>query len=233
MTRTPLPFTPALADYLATVGYRESPILAEVRRHADTLPNPNLQIAPEQGALLAFLVRLMGAKRVLEVGVFTGYSSLAMAEALPPEGRLTAVDNDPVATETAQAFWRKAGVAGRMELRLGLAAEVLETLAAEGREGYYDFAFLDADKEGYGAYLDQCLRLLRPGGVIAVDNVLWRGAVADPSHEDAETQALRQFNAAVAQRQNLTFVLVPIGDGLTLIRKSGTFVPPRSAGSAL
>jgi caffeoyl-CoA O-methyltransferase len=180
-----------------------------------------MQIAPEQGQLMAFLVTLTGARRALEVGVFTGYSSLAVALAMPPEGRLVACDVSESWTAVARRYWEEAGVAEKISLRLGPATDTLEALLKDGQAGSFDFAFIDADKENYGRYYDLALELVRPGGLIAIDNVLWGGAVADPAEQDADTQAIRALNARLHHDARIDLTMLPIGDGLTLARKRG------------
>lgn len=207
-----------LAGYYAGVGYRESPLLAKLRAETAAHPMAQMQIAPEQGQLLQLLLQLMGARRVIEVGVFTGYSSLAMAQVLPADGHLLACDVSEEWTAIARRYWAEAGVSERVRLVL---APAMDTLAAElaADAEPYDFAFIDADKAGYPDYFEACLRLLRPGGLIAVDNVLWSGAVADPQEQGGSTRALRAFNEKVAADDRVQHCLVPIGDGLTLCRK--------------
>lgn len=208
-----------LYQYLLAISLREPTLLAELRERTRQLPDANMQIAPEQGQFMQWLVGLLGARRTLEIGVYTGYSALATALALPADGRLIACDIDPETTAIAQHFWERAGVAQRIELRLRPALETLEALLAENRAGEFDFAFIDADKQNYGAYFDACLQLLRPGGVIAVDNVLWGGRVIDAAVNDSTTQAIRQFNEKIRSDDRVALSLVPIGDGLTLARK--------------
>jgi predicted O-methyltransferase YrrM len=181
-----------------------------------------MQIAPEQGQFMALLVRLIGARRILEIGTFTGYSALAMALALPADSRLVACDVSETWTDVARRFWAEAGVAERIDLRLRPALETLETLetlSAEGGRDGFDLAFIDADKERYRDYFEACLRLVRPGGLICVDNTLWGGSVADPQRTDADTEAIRAFNAALHADPRIDLSLVPIGDGLTLARR--------------
>jgi predicted O-methyltransferase YrrM len=178
-----------------------------------------MQIAPEQGQFMALLVRLTGARRILEIGTFTGYSALAMALALPAEGRIVACDVSEAWTAVAKRYWQRAGVAGRIELRLAPALQTLDALIGEGGGGSFDFAFIDADKSRYLDYYERSLTLLRPGGLIAVDNTLWGGSVADPAKIDADTAAIRAFNAALHADPRIELSLVPIGDGLTLARK--------------
>jgi predicted O-methyltransferase YrrM len=221
MTRKTLNLTDALHDYLLSASLREPPVLRQLREETASEPLARMQIAPEQGQLMALLVRLMGARKALEIGVFTGYSSLAVAMALPEGGKLVALDNDAAWTATAQRYWASAGVADRIELRLAPALESLDRLVREGQAGSFDFAFIDADKDGYLAYYERCLALLRPGGLVAVDNVLWSGRVADPADDDEDTHALRDFNDFVLADQRVDLSMVPIGDGLTLARKRG------------
>lgn len=209
----------ALYEYLLGASLREHPVLARLRAETAAHPQVNMQIAPEQGQFMALLVRLMGARRCLEIGVFTGYSSLAVALALPPEGRIVACDVSDEYTAVARRYWAEAGVAERIDLRLAPAVETLDALLAGGGAGSYDFAFIDADKEGYPAYYERSLRLLRPGGLIAVDNTLWDGAVADPQDQSADTVAIRAFNDSLHEDERVDLSLVPIGDGLTLARK--------------
>jgi predicted O-methyltransferase YrrM len=208
-----------LAAYYAGVALRESPILAELRRETAALPAARMQIAPEQGQLLAILVRLMQARRTIEVGVFTGYSSLAVAMALPEDGRMLACDVSEEWTAMARRYWQRAGVTHKIRLELAPALQTLDRELAGGQSGRYDFAFIDADKPAYGAYYERCLELLRPGGLLAVDNTLWSGRVADPAAGDEDTVALRAFNAAVARDERVDLCLVPIADGVTLLRK--------------
>ncbi|NHA16115.1 class I SAM-dependent methyltransferase [Thioalkalivibrio sp. XN279] len=209
----------ALYHYLLGASLREHPALARLRAETATHPQVNMQIAPEQGQFMALLVRLMGASRCIEVGVFTGYSSLAVALALPPGGRIVACDVSDEYTAMARRYWAEAGVSDRIDLRLAPALETLDTLLAEGEAGTCDFAFIDADKEAYPDYYERLLQLLRPGGLIAVDNTLWDGAVADPANQAPDTVAIRAFNARLHGDERIDLSLVPIGDGLTLARK--------------
>jgi caffeoyl-CoA O-methyltransferase len=209
----------ALYEYLLGASLREHPALARLRAETATHPQVNMQIAPEQGQFMALLVRLMGARRCIEVGVFTGYSSLAVALALPPGGRIVACDVSDEYTTMARRYWAEAGVAGRIDLRLAPALETLDALLAAGEAGRYDFAFIDADKEAYPEYYERLLQLLRPGGLIAVDNTLWDGAVADPADHEPDTVAIRAFNERLHGDERIDLSLVPIGDGLTLARK--------------
>lgn len=208
-----------LAEYYARVALRESPLLAELRQETAVLPMARMQIAPEQGQLMALLVRLMNARRCIEVGVFTGYSALAVAAALPADGELLACDISEEWTAIARRYWARAGLETKIRLRLAPALDTLDAELQAGQAGRYDFAFIDADKTGYRAYYERCLRLLRPGGLVAVDNTLWSGRVADPIEKDEDTQALRGFNEFVASDARVDLCLVPIADGLTLLRK--------------
>jgi predicted O-methyltransferase YrrM len=207
-----------LHAYLVKVGVREPEVLAQLRAETASLPQAGMQIAPEEGALLAMLVRLTGATRCLEIGTFTGYSSTAMALALPPEGRMVCCDVSREWTDIARRAWASAGVDDRIELRLGPATETLETLLAEGGGGTFDLAFIDADKVNYDAYLETCLRLVRRGGLITIDNVLWSGRVADPSVDDPDTVAIRALNAKLAVDERVDVAMLPLADGLTLAR---------------
>ncbi len=209
----------SLAAYYSRVALREPAVLAELRDETAKLPMARMQIAPEQGQLMALLVRLMNARRCIEVGVFTGYSSLAVALALPDDGELLACDVSEAWTAIARRYWAKAGVERKIRLKLAPALETLDAELKAGQAGAYDFAFIDADKTHYLAYFEHCLGLLRPNGLIAVDNTLWSGRVADPREQDEDTQALRAFNESVARDERVDLCLVPIADGLTLLRK--------------
>lgn len=205
-----------LHAYLMRVGVREPADLARLREDTADHPQANMQIAPEEGALLAMLVRLIGAERILEIGTFTGYSSTAMALALPPGGRITCCDISEEFTARARQAWAEAGVEERVELRIGPAIETLAALESEGAS--FDLAFIDADKPGYLDYYDACLRLVRPGGLVCLDNVLWSGRVADPDDTDPATEAIRRVNALIAVDPRVDVAMVPIADGLTLAR---------------
>jgi predicted O-methyltransferase YrrM len=208
-----------LYEYLLSVSLREHPVLARLRAETAAHPRANMQIAPEQGQLMALLARLIGATRCIEVGVFTGYSSLALALALPPTGRLIACDISEEYTAVARRYWEEAGVAGRIDLRIAPALETLDALLAEDGAGGFDFGFIDADKGAYGDYFERLLALLRPGGLIAVDNTLWDGAVADAADQEPDTVAIRAFNEHLRDDPRIDLSLVPIGDGLSLARK--------------
>jgi O-methyltransferase len=219
MSRSSFLLEPALAEYYAQVAVRESGVFAELRAETAKLPMARMQIAPEQGQLMALLVKLMGARRCIEVGVFTGYSTLAVACALPGDGEVLACDISAEWTGIARRHWQKAGIDRKIRLVLAPAQQTLARELAAGQAGAYDFAFIDADKTGYAAYYEACLKLLRTGGLIAVDNTLWSGRVADASPGDEDTQALRDFNTLVSRDERVDLCLVPIGDGLTLLRK--------------
>jgi predicted O-methyltransferase YrrM len=208
-----------LYDYLLAASLREHPVLARLRAETAAHPKSNMQIAPEQGQFMALLVRLIGAMRCIEVGVFTGYSSLSVALAMPPTGRLVACEISDEYAAIAQRYWAEAGMAGKIDLKLAPALDTLDTLLAEGGAGSYDFAFVDADKGGYVDYFERLLGLLRPGGLIAVDNTLWNGDVADPDNNEPDTEAIRAFNESLLSDERIDLSLVPIGDGLTLARK--------------
>jgi predicted O-methyltransferase YrrM len=214
-----LPLDDRLYDYLLRKSLREPAALAALRAETVSHPHVNMQIAPEQGQFMQMLVRLMDARRTVEVGVFTGYSSLAVALALPDEGRVLACDISEEYTAIARRHWELAGVAHKIELVLGPALATLDARLAAGEAGHYDFAFIDADKGGYYAYYERLLRLIRPGGLITVDNTLWGGAVADPQDRDADTLAIRKFNDQLLADSRIDLSLLPIGDGLTLARR--------------
>lgn len=219
MSATTIEMTEALHAYLVQTTVREPEPLARLRRETAALPSGGMQISPEQGQLMRLLIKLTGARRALEVGVFTGYSSTIVALALPDDGKLVACDVSAEWTAIARRYWREAGVEAKIELHLRPARETLDALLAAGQASSFDFAFIDADKEQYDAYYERCLRLLRPGGLLAIDNALWSGAVADPSAKDEATRALRALNAKVADDPRVDASLVPIGDGLYLARK--------------
>jgi caffeoyl-CoA O-methyltransferase len=208
-----------LYGYLCEISLREPPLLAELRAETARDPMSRMQISPEQGQFMQLLVRLIGARRCIEVGVFTGYSSLCVALALPDDGRLLACDVSETWTRVARRYWDRAGVARKIELRLAPALETLDAELAAGGAGRYDFAFIDADKTNYLGYYERCLSLLRSGGLIAVDNVLWSGRVADSAVRDEDTRALRAFNQHLHADQRVDLSMVPIGDGVTLARK--------------
>ncbi len=214
-----LQITDEIHRYLVDHSVREPEVLARLRATTAPLPQAGMQIGPEQGQLMALLAKLVGAKRCIEVGVFTGYSSLAVALALPEDGRILACDVSEKWTAIAQRFWREAGVEHKIELKLQPAVRTLEDLLAAGEAGRYDFAFVDADKPAYDSYYELLLKLLRPGGLMALDNTLWSGAVADPDEREPNAVALRTLNDKLHRDERIDLSLLPIGDGLTLARK--------------
>ena len=209
----------AVYSYLLSASLREPEILRKLRKETAKDPMSRMQIAPEQGQFMALLVQLMGAKKYIEIGVYTGYSSLCVALALPPDGKITACDTSEEWTQIARRYWQEAGIAQKIELRLAPALKTLDALLAENQAGTFDFAFIDADKENYLAYYERCLKLLRRGGLIAVDNTLWSGRVAEPDNREADTVALREFNSKLLHDQRIALSLLPIADGLTLALK--------------
>jgi len=219
MSSQTLGLEPRLRDYLVEFGVREPDVLRRLRERTAALPDSRMQISPEHGQFFHVLLRLIGAARCLEVGVFTGYSTLVTALAIPDPGTITACDISREWTDIGREFWREAGVEQKIDLRLGPALETLDGLLAEGREEAYDFAFIDADKENYAGYYERAVRLVRTGGLIAVDNTLWSGQVADPRAQDTATVAIREFNRLVAADDRVEISLLPLGDGLTLARK--------------
>jgi len=219
MANRPTALTDRLHAYLVEVSLREPPLLRELREETASLPEAIMQISPEQGQFMRLLVELIGARRAVEIGTFTGYSALCVAEAMGPEGRLIACDVSAEYTAMARRYWARAGIAERIDLRLGPAVATLDQLLAGGAAGSVDFAFIDANKSDYDAYYERALALVRPGGLIAIDNVLWDGSVADPKIDDADTNAIRALNLKLRGDQRVDISLVPIGDGLTLARK--------------
>ena len=219
MWKSTLGLSGPIYDYLLRASLREPEVLRRLREETATMPMALMQIAPEQGQFMALLIELIGAKRTLEIGVFTGYSSLWVALALPPDGRIVACDVSGEWTAVARRYWREAGVADKIDLRLAPALETLDALLETGAAGSFDFAFVDAKKTEYAEYYERVLELLRPGGLVAVDNVLWSGAVADPAKDDDDTNAIRAFNGKLRDDERVSLSLVPIADGLTLARK--------------
>jgi O-methyltransferase len=219
MTRTTLPLTERLQNYVRAHSLREPPVLARLREQTARLPDADMQIAPEQGQFMALLVELTGARRIVEIGCFTGYSALWMALAMPTDGRLITLDVNQEWAEIGRAAWQEAGVAARIEVRLGLALPALDRLLEEFGAASFDLAFIDADKRSYDAYYERCLALVRPGGLILLDNMLWRGSVADPASRDRQTQALRQLTAKMHADERISFCLLPLADGLAVARK--------------
>jgi predicted O-methyltransferase YrrM len=208
-----------LYGYLLAATLRESDVLAELRQETAEHAHARMQIAPEQGQFMALLVQLIGAKKTLEIGVFTGYSALVVAAALPEDGKIIACDVSEEFTAIARPYWEKANVAHKIDLRIAPALDTLEALIAAGESNSFDFAFIDADKVGYDAYYEKSLQLIRPGGLIAVDNTLWYGRVADPNVQNKSTHQIRTLNEKVRDDERVTMSLVPIGDGLLLAMK--------------
>ena len=219
MSGRDIPITEALADYVRGVTPAEAPALQSLREDTQRLKGAGMQIGADQGRLMQILVRLIDARRCLEIGTFTGYSALAVALALPAGGRITACDVSEEWTTIARKHWRKAGVADKIDLRLAPAVETLDKLIADGFGGRYDFAFIDADKPSYDTYYERTLTLLRPRGLLVIDNVLWGGAVADPKANDKDTQALKRLNAKIAGDARVAAILLPLADGITLAMK--------------
>ena len=206
-------------DYILANSLRDRDELKRLRQETRAMPMGGMQISPDQGQFMGLLVELIGAKRIVEVGTFTGYSSIAMALALPADGRLIACDVSDEFTRIARRYWQEIGVADKIELRLGPAVETLDGILAAGEAGCFDMAFIDADKENYDAYYERCLQLLRPGGLILIDNVLWGGRPADTDEQSESTVAIRALNAKIHADERVTASLLSIGDGLTLARK--------------
>ena len=209
-----------LYDYLLSVSVREPEILTQLRQETAQLPMSIMQISPEQGQFMALLVKLIGAKKTLDIGVFTGYSSLVVALALPADGKIIACDVSEEYTSIARRYWEKAGIADKVDLHIAPALETLDNLLAAGEAESFDFAFIDADKGNYENYYERSLQLIRPGGLIDIDNVLWSGKVADPEIQDNQTKKIRAFNQKLYQDSRITLSLVPIADGLTLANKN-------------
>lgn len=219
MSSRTIQVTERLHTYLMDYGVREPELMQRLRRETASLPGAGMQISPEQGQFMALLAELTGARRVIEVGTFTGYSALAVARVLPADGMLVACDVNAETTAIGMRYWQEAGVAERIDLRIAPAAETLQGLLDDGQAGSFDMAFIDADKSGYAAYYELCLQLLRPGGVILVDNVLWGGRVADAAATDEDTLAIRALNGQIRRDERVSMTIVPIGDGLTMARK--------------
>jgi predicted O-methyltransferase YrrM len=219
MSNRTITMTDRLYEYLLSASLREPEILKRLREETAKDSMSQMQIAPEQGQFMALLIQLIGAKKTLEIGVYTGYSSLSVALALPPEGKLIACDESQEWTSIARRYWQEAGVAEKIDLRLGRALDTLEKLIQEGETGTFDFVFIDADKANYGGYYEQSLALLRPGGLLAIDNVLWDGSVADPEVDDPDTVAIRRLNEKLHADSRISLSMVPIADGLTLAMK--------------
>jgi predicted O-methyltransferase YrrM len=219
MSNTTIGLSDELHAYLLEVGVREPEVLRRLRQETAALPQHDMQIAPEQGAFMALLVRLIGARRCIEVGTFTGYSSTAVALALPADGSLLCCDVSTEWTDVARRYWADAGVAEKIELRLGPATATLDALIAAGHRASFDFAFVDADKPGYDAYYDRLLELVRPGGVIAFDNVLYGGDVLEAGPTEGGLKVIQELNRRLVGDDRIDISMLPIADGLTLVRK--------------
>ncbi|MHB1946773.1 MAG: class I SAM-dependent methyltransferase [Gammaproteobacteria bacterium] len=211
--------TPDLYEYYQKNSLREPEVLRELRAQTHKMSMSQMQISPEQGQFMGLLVQLLNAKKTLDIGVFTGYSALAVALALPADSKVLGCDINGEWTKIARRFWEQAGVTDKIDLRLAPAVETLQTLIDEGQSGTFDFAFIDADKANYPDYYEKCLLLIRRGGLIAIDNVLWSGKVADPTVTDRDTVVLRELNAKILQDNRVILSMLPIGDGLTLVMK--------------
>lgn len=211
--------TTAVLEYVRANSVRDCELLRELREETARMPYPTMQVPPEQAQFMALLVRLMRARKALEVGVYTGYSALCTAQALPPDGRLVAIDLSEEWTAVARKYWARAGVEDRIDLRIGDARDVLSDLVNDGEAGSFDFAFIDADKESYDFYYERALELLRPGGLLLLDNTLWSGRVADPTVDDPETNSLRAINARLVHDERVDLSMLPFADGLTLALK--------------
>lgn len=220
MSNQSIGLSDSLYQYLLANSVREPELLAKLRIETAAHPLVNMQISPEQGQLMGLLVQLIGAKKCLEVGVFTGYSSLVVALNIPEDGQIVACDVSDEFTSIARRYWQDAGVSNKINLYIAPAVETLDQLLANGEASTFDFAFIDADKNNYAAYYDRCFQLVRQGGLILVDNVLWYGRVADPAmNEDSRTQAIKQINQQIYHDDRVQISLIPIGDGLTIARK--------------
>lgn len=219
MSLSPIQLTPELIQYFRHDCLRDSPILEDLRKKTAELPLAEMQIAAEQGQFMSFLVQCLGAKKTLDIGVFTGYSALVVAQTLPPDGQVIALDLNDEWTQIARQYWQRAGVEHKISLRLAAAQDSLAQLLAEGQAGTFDFAFIDADKLNYDVYYEQCLQLCRVGGVIAIDNTLQEGQVADLSIQNERMNFFRRFNKKVRDDDRVTSCLLPITDGLTLAMK--------------
>ena len=206
-------------EYLLAVSLREAEILTQLRQETDRHHASVMQISPDQGQFMGLLIKLLGAKKTLDIGVFTGYSSLVVALALPEDGKVVACDRDPESTKIARKYWQAAGVEHKIDLHLAPALDTLDKLIAQEQASSFDFAFIDADKRNYDNYYERSLTLLRPGGIIAVDNVLWFGRVADPEDTDKRTVAIREFNQKIHQDVRVEISMLSIADGLTLAMK--------------
>ncbi len=221
MSNRTLTIDERIYDYLLSISVKEPALLGRLREETAQDPLANMQIAPEQGRFMALLVELLGVRHAIEIGTYTGYSALCIAMAMPSDGHLICCDTSEQWTAVARRYFFEASVADRIELKIAPALTTLDDLLAKGQMGAFDFAFIDADKENYENYFERCLALARPGGLIAVDNTLWGGSVADPENQEPSTQAIRRFNEKRYNDERVSLSLVPIGDGLTLARKKG------------
>jgi caffeoyl-CoA O-methyltransferase len=219
MSRASIGLDERLNDYVVKNGEPEHPAQAKLRAVTGKMPEGMMQISADQGQFLAFIAKLIGARQTLEVGTFTGYSALSVALALPKDGRVVACDISEEWTSIGRRYWKEAGVVNKIDLRIGPAAETLKGLEKEGYRDRFDMAFIDADKGGYATYYESALKLVRPGGLIAFDNMLWSGRVADPKARDGDTKNIRALNAKIAADERVDRVLVPIGDGMMLARR--------------
>jgi len=219
MSNRTLNLTEPAYEYLLANSLREPDILQQLREETLKLEMGLMQISPEQGQFFSLLVKLLDIKNIIEVGVFTGYSSLALALALPDDGHIVACDINEEWTNVAKQYWQRAGVTEKIELHLGHAIDTLNGLLEHGQAGQYDFAFIDADKTSYKDYYEACLKLIRPGGLIIIDNVLWGGSVADPEDQTEDTRAIRELNAFIHKDPRVDMSLLPVGDGLSLVRR--------------
>ena len=209
-----------LYEYLLNVSLRESDVIKRLRKATESVPDNMMQIAPDQGQFMALLIKLIGAKNCIEIGTYTGYSALVVAQALPADGRLVACDISDEFTRVGKPFWQEAGVDGLIDLRLGPAIETLDQMINDDGEACaFDFAFIDADKTNYSGYVERCHTLIKPGGLIAIDNVLWSGSVVDETNTKEDTVAIRTLNAALLTDERFELSMLPIGDGLTLLRR--------------
>lgn len=219
MGKHTLNLTDTVYDYLLSVSLQETTVQRELRAATDEMNEAMMQISPDQGQFMAMLVKLINAERIIEVGTFTGYSALTLALALPEHGRIIACDINAEWTDMAKQYWQQAGVDHKIDLRLAPARDTLQAIIDASHQDRFDFAFIDADKQNYQHYYELCLQLIRPGGLIAIDNVLWGGSVADPSDQKEDTIAIRDFNNFLSNDERVDISLVPIGDGVTLARK--------------
>ena len=219
MSSRSLQLTDSVYEYLLRHSLRENEHCVALREETLSLAAAGMQISPEQGQFMSLLIEIIGAQKAIEVGVFTGYSALCVALALPKEGQLIACDVSEPWTSIGRKYWAAAGVRDKIDLRLAPALETLHLLLDEGGAGNYDFAFVDADKENYPAYYELCFQLLRPGGLLLIDNVLWGGSVADPTDQEADTRSIRQLNQLVHHDSRVQTSMLPVGDGLTIVRK--------------